>query len=207
MRKQTHGKEKKEIKQDPSTWKTGDQPMTQAQRNYLKKLSHVVCDELKHELTKAEASRRIDQLSHMNDDTESKQDSPPAENDTQAGSAMTEAQSAYLTALTQKTGETFDPQLTKGEASRKIDELRNKSHEHRSADEIVQHKNPFRSRTAGTSASITKTKTGDQPMTAAQRSFLKALSDKAGEEFDGNLSKAEASRRIDELKKISGRSR
>jgi hypothetical protein len=47
--------------------------------------------------------------------------------------------------------------------------------------------------------------TGDEPMTGAQRSYLKTLSDEAGEEFDENLSKAEASKRIDELQHKTGR--
>lgn len=47
--------------------------------------------------------------------------------------------------------------------------------------------------------------TGDEPMTGAQRSYLKTLSDEAGEEFDENLSKADASKRIDELQQKTGR--
>jgi hypothetical protein len=47
--------------------------------------------------------------------------------------------------------------------------------------------------------------TGDEPMTGAQRSYLKTLSDEAGEELDENLSKAEASKRIDELQHKTGR--
>jgi hypothetical protein len=47
--------------------------------------------------------------------------------------------------------------------------------------------------------------TGDEPMTGAQRSYLKTLSDEAGEEMDDNLTKAEASKRIDELQQITGR--
>ena len=43
--------------------------------------------------------------------------------------------------------------------------------------------------------------TGDEPMTGAQASYLKTLSEETGEEFDANLSKAEASQRIDELKR------
>lgn len=42
--------------------------------------------------------------------------------------------------------------------------------------------------------------TGDEPMTGAQASYLKTLSEDTGEEFDPNLSKADASKRIDELK-------
>lgn len=47
--------------------------------------------------------------------------------------------------------------------------------------------------------------TGDEPMTGAQRSYLKTLSDEAGEEVDENLTKAEASKRIDELQQKTGR--
>ena len=47
--------------------------------------------------------------------------------------------------------------------------------------------------------------TGDEPMTGAQASYLRTLSDQANEEFDENLTKAEASRRIDELQSRTGR--
>jgi hypothetical protein len=47
--------------------------------------------------------------------------------------------------------------------------------------------------------------TGDEPMTGAQRSYLKTLSEEAKEEFDENLTKAEASERIDELQRKTGR--
>jgi hypothetical protein len=47
--------------------------------------------------------------------------------------------------------------------------------------------------------------TGDEPMTGAQRSYLKTLSDEAKEDFDETLSKSEASKRIDELQHKTGR--
>ena len=47
--------------------------------------------------------------------------------------------------------------------------------------------------------------TGDEPMTGAQASYLKTLSEEAGEEFDQGLSKAEASKRIDALQEKTGR--
>jgi hypothetical protein len=47
--------------------------------------------------------------------------------------------------------------------------------------------------------------TGDEPMTGAQRSYLTTLSQEAKVEVDENLTKAEASRRIDELQKMTGR--
>ena len=47
--------------------------------------------------------------------------------------------------------------------------------------------------------------TGDEPMTGAQKSYLKTLSDQAGEDFDESLNKADASKRIDELQDKTGR--
>jgi hypothetical protein len=49
--------------------------------------------------------------------------------------------------------------------------------------------------------------TGDEPMTGAQASYLKTLSEEAGEPFDGTLTKAEASLRIDALQESTGRGR
>jgi hypothetical protein len=49
--------------------------------------------------------------------------------------------------------------------------------------------------------------TGDEPMTGAQASYLQTLAREAGEPFDENLTKAEASRRIDELQEKTGRRR
>ena len=48
-------------------------------------------------------------------------------------------------------------------------------------------------------------KTGDEEMTGAQRSYLQTLADEAGEEVDPNLTKAEASKRIEELQQKTGR--
>jgi hypothetical protein len=47
--------------------------------------------------------------------------------------------------------------------------------------------------------------TGDETMTGAQASYLKTLCDEAGEEFEPTLSKAQASKRIDELQQRTGR--
>ena len=47
--------------------------------------------------------------------------------------------------------------------------------------------------------------TGDEPMTGAQRSYLKTLCDEAKEPMDENLTKAQASKRIDELQRKTGR--
>ena len=47
--------------------------------------------------------------------------------------------------------------------------------------------------------------TGGEPMTGAQKSYLKTLSDEAGQELDENLTKADASIKIDELQHKTGR--
>lgn len=47
--------------------------------------------------------------------------------------------------------------------------------------------------------------TGDEKMTGAQASYLQTLSEEANVDFDENLTKAEASKRIEELQKKTGR--
>ena len=49
--------------------------------------------------------------------------------------------------------------------------------------------------------------TGDEPMTGPQRSYLQTLCQEAEEDFDDTLTKAEASKRIDELQQKTGRGR
>ncbi|HEX8584876.1 MAG TPA: DUF3072 domain-containing protein [Allosphingosinicella sp.] len=47
--------------------------------------------------------------------------------------------------------------------------------------------------------------TGGEAMTGPQASYLKTLAREAGEEFDPELTKAEASEKIDELQEETGR--
>ena len=47
--------------------------------------------------------------------------------------------------------------------------------------------------------------TGDEPMTGAQRSYLQTLAREAGEDVPDDLSKADASKRIDDLQDRTGR--
>jgi hypothetical protein len=47
--------------------------------------------------------------------------------------------------------------------------------------------------------------TGDEPMTGAQKSYLKTLSEEAKEPMDETLTKAQASERIEELQQKTGR--
>ena len=47
---------------DPESWTTGDEPMTGAQRSYLHTLAEEARVEVDDDLTKAEASKKIDEL-------------------------------------------------------------------------------------------------------------------------------------------------
>jgi Protein of unknown function (DUF3072) len=50
-------------------------------------------------------------------------------------------------------------------------------------------------------------KTGDESMTGPQASYLHTLAQEAGEPVDDSLTKAEASKKIDELQEKTGRGR
>ena len=47
---------------DPSDWVTGDEPATGPQKSYLETLSRQSDEEVPEDLTKAEASQKIDEL-------------------------------------------------------------------------------------------------------------------------------------------------
>ncbi len=47
---------------DPSDWVTGDEPMTGAQASYLQTLAQEAGEDVPDDLTKADASKRIDEL-------------------------------------------------------------------------------------------------------------------------------------------------
>jgi hypothetical protein len=50
------------LEKDPNDWVTGEEPMTGAQASYLETLSRQVGEDAPTDLTKAEASKRIDEL-------------------------------------------------------------------------------------------------------------------------------------------------
>ncbi len=51
------------LEKDPQDWVTGDEPMTEAQASYLKTLARQAGEDVTgNELTKAEASSKIDEL-------------------------------------------------------------------------------------------------------------------------------------------------
>jgi hypothetical protein len=111
---------------------------------------------------------------------------------------MTGAQKSYLNTLSQQSGEQLDENLTKSEASQMIEEKRTAAVNKGEAE--------------GDKPAISNTEkdpetwvTGSEPMTGAQHSYLKTLSDEAGEKIDENLTKGEASKMIEELQQKTGR--
>jgi Protein of unknown function (DUF3072) len=134
---------------DPEDWTTGDEPMTGAQRSYLKTLCEEANEPMDETLTKAQAAKRIDTLQ-------------------------------------QQTGRGVD------------------AHRQSSSPEAESSV-----RDSGSGGNTVKDPedwtTGDEPMTGAQRSYLKTLCDKANEPMDETLTKAQASERITALQQRTGR--
>jgi hypothetical protein len=62
MTKQNPTSDDTALQKDPDDWKTGDEPMTPAQRSYLETLARDSGETIDENLTKAEASKRIDEL-------------------------------------------------------------------------------------------------------------------------------------------------
>ncbi|MDB5326551.1 MAG: hypothetical protein JWM57_2120 [Phycisphaerales bacterium] len=115
---------------DPEQWVTGQEPMTGAQKSYLKTLSEEAGVEPDESLTKGEASEQISELKdkqhvvdHRADGSTSNTEKDPADWAT-GDEPMTGAQKSYLKTLSDEAGAGFDETLTKGEASKKIEELR-----------------------------------------------------------------------------------
>jgi Protein of unknown function (DUF3072) len=50
------------LEKDPEDWVTGDEPMTGAQASYLETLGRQADEDVPDDLTKAEASKTIDEL-------------------------------------------------------------------------------------------------------------------------------------------------
>ncbi|MFC7518406.1 DUF3072 domain-containing protein [Herbaspirillum sp. GCM10030257] len=65
MDKQTQNEaQKSNMVKDPQNWTTGDEPMTGAQKSYLTTLAEEANEQIDDDLTKAEASKKIDELQH-----------------------------------------------------------------------------------------------------------------------------------------------
>jgi Protein of unknown function (DUF3072) len=50
------------LEKDPADWVTGDEPATGAQKSYLETLTRGTDEQVPEDLTKADASKRIDEL-------------------------------------------------------------------------------------------------------------------------------------------------
>lgn len=57
-----HNDDNQALQKDPDEWKTGDEPATPSQRSYLETLAQDTGAKVKKDLTKAEASKLIDEL-------------------------------------------------------------------------------------------------------------------------------------------------
>lgn len=105
--------------------------MTESQASFLKRLSADAGEEFDASLSKAAASRRIDELLNRGKGGGSASTSsrrPRKATATRQAKAtstggMSEAQSAYLHELAEEEGGDFDPDLTKEEGARRIGEL------------------------------------------------------------------------------------
>ncbi|GAA4862750.1 hypothetical protein GCM10023203_08030 [Actinomycetospora straminea] len=124
---------------DNSNWVTGDEPMTGPQASYLETLAHQAGEEPPTGLTKAQASDEIERLqgavtpAGSGDDGDdggspdlSRQERPTTEWVT-GDEPMTGPQASYLETLAQQAGEEPPTGLNKSQASRAIDELRQKT--------------------------------------------------------------------------------
>ena len=50
------------VEKDPADWVTGDEPATGAQKSYLNTLARQAGEDVPDDITKADASRKIDKL-------------------------------------------------------------------------------------------------------------------------------------------------
>jgi len=117
--------------------------MTDSQASFLKRLSTDAGEEFDATLSKAAASRRIDEL--LNKGKGGSAPSTASRRPRKAAAArpakaaakggMSEAQSAYLQELAEEEGGAFDPDLTKEEGARRIGELLIKQMARRSSTE------------------------------------------------------------------------
>ena len=63
-KKQNPAQDQSNTIKDPDDWTTGEEPMTGAQESYLNTLATEAGENVEEELTKAEASKKIDELRH-----------------------------------------------------------------------------------------------------------------------------------------------
>jgi ribosomal protein L12E/L44/L45/RPP1/RPP2 len=120
----------KPLERPPEEWKSAGEPMTESQASFLQRLSNDAGVEFDPSLSKAAASRRIDELLNKGKGEKGEARSTPSRRPKKAPAArpaveggMSEAQSAYLKELAEEEGGDFQPNLTKEEGARRIGEL------------------------------------------------------------------------------------
>jgi DUF3072 family protein len=124
----------KPLERPPEEWKSAGEPMTDSQASFLKRLTADAGEEFDATLSKAAASRRIDELLNKGKAGGGSGASPPTRRARKGSTSrpakakaqpggMSEAQSAYLQELVQEEGGDFDPDITKEEGARRIGEL------------------------------------------------------------------------------------
>jgi hypothetical protein len=104
--------------------------MTESQSSFLQRLSKDAGVEFDPSLSKAAASRRIDELLNKGKGDKSEARSTPSRRPRKTAASrpavaggMSEAQSAYLKELAEEEGGDFQPDLSKEEGARRIGEL------------------------------------------------------------------------------------
>ena len=121
------------LERPPEEWKSAGEPMTDSQASFLKRLTTDAGEEFDATLSKAAASRRIDELLNKGKGKGGSTSATSSRRPKKAAAAkakkatapggMSEAQSAYLQELAEEEGGDFDPDLTKEEGARRIGEL------------------------------------------------------------------------------------
>ena len=130
------------LERPPEDWKSAGEPMTASQASFLERLSKDAGVEFDSSLSKAAASRRIDELLNKGKGEKSAARSAPSRRPRKTAAArpaveggMSAAQSAYLKELAEEEGGDFQPDLTKEEGARRIGELLIKQMARRSSTE------------------------------------------------------------------------
>jgi hypothetical protein len=62
MAERPEAAQERSLEKDPADWVTGDEPATGAQESYVHTLARQADEEVPDDLTKAEASQKIDEL-------------------------------------------------------------------------------------------------------------------------------------------------
>ena len=116
----------KPLERPPEEWKSAGEPMTESQASFLKRLSTDAGVEFDPSLSKAAASRRIDELLNKGKGEKGEARSTQSRRPKKAPAArptveggMSAAQSAYLKELAEEEGGDFQPDLTKEQGARR----------------------------------------------------------------------------------------